>query len=118
MRKHYTEEQRTALVEMVTTGQAPPRAAAAQLGVTESTAYYWLKRARKRPALALVRQVARAGTATRSRPAAPTFARLVHATEAPGAITLRVAGAEIEVRSGFDPALLRDVISALVEGTS
>jgi transposase-like protein len=113
--KHYTEDQRTALVELVTTGQATPRAAAAQLGVTESTAYYWLKRARKRPALALVRQVARAGSATRSRLTAPTFARLTRATEAPSAITLRVAGAEIEVRSGFDPALLRDVISALVE---
>lgn len=101
----------------MTTGQATPRAAAAQLGVAESTAYYWLKRARQRPALALVRQVARAGSATRSRLAAPTFARLVRATEAPSVITLRVAGTEIEVRPGFDPALLRDVISA-VEGTS
>lgn len=69
-----------------------PRAAAAQLGVAESTAYYWLKRARQRPALALVRQVARAGSATRSRLAAPTFARLVRATEASSVITLRVAG--------------------------
>lgn len=118
MRKHYTEDQRIALVELVTTGQATPRAAAAQLGVTESTAYYWIKCARKRPALALVRQVARAGTPTRSRPMAATFARLVRATESPSAITLRVAGTEIEVRPGFDPALLRDVISALVEGAS
>ncbi len=115
MRKHDTDGQRTALVELVTTGQATPRAAAAQLGVTESTAYYWLKCARKRPALAVVRQVAHEGSATRSRPAAPTFARLLRATEAPSRITLRVAGTEIEVRSGFDPALLRDVISALVE---
>ena len=118
MRKHYTEGQRTALVEMVTTGQATPRAAAAQLGVTESTAYYWLKCARKRSALALVRQVARAGAATRSSSAAPTFARLVRATGAPSVLTLRVAGTEIEVRSGFDPALLRDVISALIGGAS
>jgi len=118
MRKHYTEDQRTALVELVTTGQATPCAAAAQLGVTESTAYYWLKRARKRPALAMVRQVARAGAATRSRSAAPTFARLMRVTEAPSAITLRVAGTEIEVRSGFDPVLLRDVITALVEDAS
>lgn len=118
MRKHYTEDQRTALVELVTTGQVTPRAAAAQLGVTESTAYYWIKCARKRPALALVRQVARAGTPTRSRPTAPTFARLVRATAASSAITLRVAGTEIEVRSGFDPALLRDVISALIGDAS
>lgn len=113
MKKHYTECQRAALVELVTTGQATPRAAAAQLEVTESTAYYWLKCARKRPALALVRPVARAGTAIRSRTAAPSFARLVRATGGPSGITLRVAGTEIEVRVGFDPALLRDVISAL-----
>ena len=42
----------------------------------------------------------------------------MRATEAPSVITLRVAGTEIEVRSGFDPALLRDVISALVEDAS
>ena len=118
MRKHYTEEQRSSLVALVTTGRATPRAAAAQLGVSESTAYYWLKRAGRRPALALVGQVAGPGSATRSRSGAPTFARLMRATEAPSAITLRVAGAEIEVRSGFDPALLRDVISALVEDAS
>lgn len=118
MRKHYTEDQRTALVELVTMGRATPRAAAAQLGVAESTAYYWLKRAGRRPALALVHQVARTGSATRSRLAAPTFARLVRTTEAPSVITLRVAGTEIEVRPGFDRALLRDVISALVEGAS
>ncbi|HEX8107633.1 MAG TPA: helix-turn-helix domain-containing protein [Kofleriaceae bacterium] len=116
MRKHYTEAQRTALVELVTTGRTTPREAAAQLGVSESTAYYWLKRARRRPALALVRQVARPGSAARLRTEAPTFARLVRATEAASAITLRVAGTEIEVRPGFDRALLRDVISALVEG--
>jgi hypothetical protein len=33
-------------------------------------------------------------------------------------VTLRVAGAEIEVRSGFDPVLLRDVISALIGDAS
>lgn len=118
MRKHYTEDQRAALVELVTTGRATARAAAAQLGVSESTAYYWLKRARRRPALALVHSVARTGSTTRSRPAVPTFARLVRATEVPSAITLRVAGTEIEVRPGFDPALLRDLISALVEVAS
>jgi transposase-like protein len=116
MRKHYTEEQRSSLVALVTTGRATPRAAAAQLGVSESTTYYWLKRAGRRPAFALVGQVAGPGSATRSR--AHTFARLLRATEAPSGITLRVARAEIEVRSGFDPALLRDVISALVEDAS
>jgi hypothetical protein len=43
---------------------------------------------------------------------------LVRATAASSAITLRVAGTEIEVRSGFDPALLRDVISALIGDAS
>ena len=60
IRKHYTKAQRTALVDLVTTGRATPREAAAQFGVTESTAYYWLKRVeRQRPALALIPQRSR-----------------------------------------------------------
>jgi hypothetical protein len=37
--------------------------------------------------------------------------------ELPSAITLRVAGTEIEVRPGFDRALLHDVIPALAART-
>jgi hypothetical protein len=42
----------------------------------------------------------------------------VRATKAPSVITVRVAGTEIEEQAGFDPALLRDAISALVAGAS
>ena len=32
---------------------------------------------------------------------------------APGGVTIRIAGAAIELQSGFDPALLRAVVAAL-----
>ena len=120
MRKHYTQAQRIELIKLVISGLATPRAAAAQLGVTESTAYYWLKCARQRqPALARLVRSSRPGPAVRAPSSAtPVFARLVRASEAPGAITLRVGGAIVEVRPGFEPALLREVIAALVEAAS
>jgi transposase-like protein len=83
MRKHYTDAQRAELVALVARGEATPRAAAARLGVTESTAYYWLKRGGRRPG-------ALNAATPRSRPtAAPTFARLVPAREASPAIVVR-----------------------------
>jgi transposase-like protein len=120
MRKHYTQAQRAELIELVTSGQATPRMAAAQLGVTESTADYWLKCARQRqPALVPVARSTRPRPSDRARSSAtPVFARLVRASEAPGAITLRVGGAIVEVRPGFEPVLLREVIAALMEAAS
>jgi transposase-like protein len=107
MRKHYTEAQRAELVALVARGEATPSAAAARLGVAESTAYYWLKRGRRRSG-ALV-----AGT-PRPRPtAAPTFGRLVPATEASSAIVVRVGDAVIAVAHPFDADLLRAVVAAL-----
>ena len=47
----------------------------------------------------------------------PAFARVVRAMQAPSAITLHVGGVSIGVRDGFDPALLRAVVAALVEGS-
>jgi hypothetical protein len=50
--------------------------------------------------------------------AAPAFSRLVRSTEAPSSsssITVRAGGVIVEVRPGFDPALLREVVAALVE---
>jgi transposase-like protein len=113
MRKHYTKAQRTELIDLVTSGRATPRVAAARLGVPEPTAYYWLKRARKSLALA---------APARARPmpakARPTFVRLIPAAEMQRSIVLRVGDVVIEVRSGFDHALLRDVVAALVECAS
>ena len=115
MRKHYTEAQRATLVDLVIKGQASARQAAAQLGVAESTAYYWIKRAgRSRSALALV---ARGKQQTLGQPpaATPRFARLIRAAVVSSSVVLRVGDVILEVRPGFDRALLREVIAALVE---
>lgn len=109
MRKHYTEAQRAELVALVARGEASPRAAAARLGVCESTAYYWLKRSDRHPIGLVV-----AKPRPRPRPtAAPTFARLVPATNASRAITVRVGDAVITVQQDFDAELLRAVVAAL-----
>ena len=109
MKKHYTEAQRAELVALVARGEASPRAAAARLGVSESTAYYWLKR-RGRQAVALV--------VAKPRPiATPAFARLVPATKASAAITVWVGDAAIAVAHDFDPELLRAVVAALAGRT-
>jgi hypothetical protein len=50
--------------------------------------------------------------------AAPTevaFARLVPANAHAVALTVRVGAAAVEVRAGFDAALLRAVVAALTE---
>jgi len=45
------------------------------------------------------------------------FARLIPTAEMCPLITLRAGGVAIEVRPGFDHALLREVVTALVEQT-
>jgi transposase-like protein len=115
MRKHYTEAQRATLVDLVTTGRATAREAAAQLGVTESTAYYWIKCAkRSRSALAVISRGA-PRPAIRQPAPAPTFARLIRATEELSLVAVRVGDVIVEVRPGFDRVLLREVIAALAE---
>jgi len=113
VRKCYTKAQRAELIDLVTSGLATPRTAAARLGVAESTAYYWLKRARGPLALAVP------GTRypRSSAKAQPAFARLIPAVEMCSPITLRAGGVVIEIRSGFDHALLREVVTVLVEHT-
>jgi transposase-like protein len=119
MRKHYTESQRAELIALVAHGEATPRAAAARLGVAESTAYYWLKRRGRRPvALAVADARPRPGPVADARPrarpvAAPAFARLVPATQASAALTVRVGDAAIAVAHDFDAELLRAVVAAL-----
>jgi transposase-like protein len=107
MRRRYTREQRTQLVELVTSGKASVVEAATKLGVGESAAYNWMAERRK----------PRDPRSAR-RTAAPTFVRLVpsaYATEA--TIAVRVGDAEIQVRRGFDGDLLRAVVTTLSEGT-
>jgi transposase-like protein len=103
MRRHYTKKQRSGVVDLVNSGRATVSEAAARLGVTPSTAYYWM-RAR------------RAGATPASkvgRPAEPKFVRLVRSSEIDAAISVRVGNAEIQVRREFDADLLRAVVEAL-----
>lgn len=126
MRKQYTEEQRAELVRLVRRDEVPLRRAAARLGVAESTAYYWMKQ----PATARQRTATkpRSATAEHQRGAPPlasrtaakatravAFARLIPASEAEPSLVLCVGAARLEVRAGFDAALLRAVVAALVE---
>jgi transposase-like protein len=111
MRKHYTSRQRSELVDLVTTGRATMSEAAARLGVTPSTAYYWMKR--KRDAEAGFSRTSKA-----RRVAGPTFVRLVSSSEVQAAIAVRVGGAEVQVRRDFDADLLRAVVEALRRGAA
>ena len=96
MRKVYTKEQRSELVELVLAGRATVAEAAARIGASVSTAFAWLRDARKPAAR---------GPAT--------FVQLVRAAEGDGGITVRVGGASVCVRRGFDADVLRAVVSAL-----
>jgi len=112
MRMHYTSKQRAELVDLVTAGGATVSEAAERLGVTRSTAYYWMK---GRGALR-GRQVRRSHVSTALRLAEPTFIRVVPSSEVPAVITVRMGGAEIQVGRDFDANLLRAVVDALRGG--
>jgi transposase-like protein len=104
MRRRYTSEQRSQLLELLAGGDVTVPEAAARLGVTSSSAYNWVAESRKprRPRSA--------------RPeAAPTFVRLMPSAAADSSIVIRVAGTEIHVRRGFDSELLQAVVASLVE---
>ena len=118
MRRQYTQEQRSELVDLVAAGGVTIREAATRLGVGASTASYWVRKAaktatgtagpRRRPSLA-----AKALTAP-----PPTFLQLVHAGDTSSIITIRIGNAAIEVRRGFDAELLRAVAVALSGGAA
>lgn len=114
MGRQYTREQRSELVELVTAGQSTLPEAAARLGVPYSTASYWVRKASRPP---------RAGKTTRMRRLAktgsvpaPTFLQLVRAGDIGATLEVRIGGAEIQVRRGFDGQLLRAVVDALRGG--
>jgi transposase len=66
MRRRYTKEQRTQLVDLVAVGDVTVPEAAARLGVTSSAAYNWVAESRKQRRPNVVGRVA-----------GPTFVRLV-----------------------------------------
>jgi transposase-like protein len=105
MRRRYTSEQRSQLIELVASGNATVFEAATRLGVGQSAAYSWITESRKP-----------LEPSTAGRDAAPTFVRLVSSADAAdAAIAVRVGDAEIQVRRGFDGELLRAVVSSLAE---
>jgi transposase-like protein len=103
MRRKYTSEQRTQLIDLVATGTTVVEAAKS-LGVGESTAYNWAAKSRK------------SREATTAPQKAPTFARLVPSTAVDASIVVRVGGVQVDVRQGFDGELLRAVVATLSEG--
>src|SRR5690349_5076139 len=114
MGRQYTGEQRSELVELVTAGQTTLPEAAARLGVPYSTASYWIRKASKSP---------RPGRATRTPKlaktrsvSAPTFLKLVRTGDLGAMLEVRIGGAEIQVRRGFDGQLLRAVVETLRGG--
>src|SRR5664279_1927723 len=107
MRRRYTSEQRSQLIELVASGNATVVEAATRLGVGQSAAYSWIAESRKP-----------LEPSTAGRGAAPTFVRLVPSADAAAAtIGVRVGGAEIRVSRRFDGELLRAVVAALAEAT-
>lgn len=114
MARQYTGEQRAELVELVTTGQSTLPEAAARLGVPYSTASYWVRKASKplRPGRATrTLKLAKTGSDP-----APTFLQLVRCDDTGTTLEVRIAGADIRVRRGFDGQLLRAVVEALRGG--
>jgi hypothetical protein len=90
VRNHYQEADRAELIAAVRRGE-PVASAARRLGVTTSTAYTWVRRS----------------------PKPPTFIELVTTPVIPPGLTVRIGAAEIDVRPGFDPDLLRATVAAL-----
>ena len=111
MRRQYTNEQRTELVELVLRGGATTSNVAGQMGVGLSTAYNWVKQARER--VARSERSLDVSVSTVQAAPAPKFVRLVRAADSPRSLTVTVAGADICVRRDFDPQLLRAVVEAL-----
>jgi len=93
------------LLELVADGDLTVPEAAARLGVTTSAAYNWTAGRRK----------LRTRSAGRRMPA-QTFVRLVPSAAADPSIVVRVGGAEVHVRRGFDGELLQAVVAILAEG--
>jgi len=97
MGKRYKASERERLVEAVRGSGEPVKVIAKRLGVRESTAYYWMKRAR------------------RAEP--PKFVRVIPIGREPAAsLSIDVGGVVIHVDGGFDGALLREVVAALKGG--
>lgn len=92
----WQSDERSELIRAVKQHGEAVTDAAARLGVSVSTAYRWMREV----AAPLPR---------------PTFVELVRERAAASTLLVRVGAAEIEVRTGFDALLLREVAAALSE---
>ena len=86
--------------------------AAGQLGVTASTAYYWMKQAGA-GATRQTRAARRASSRGNRQLVPATFVQVVRARDLAARITMQVGRAEVQVQRGFDAELLRAVVDAL-----
>jgi transposase len=94
MGKRYRVKERARLVETVRASGEAVKVVAKRLGVKESTAYYWMKRAGKAET--------------------PKFARVIPtAPSSRASMSIDVEGVVIRLDAGFDAALLREVVAAL-----
>lgn len=93
-------QERSELIRAVKKRGEAVRMAAARLGVPVSTAYRWMRGAAVESA-AMMR---------------PTFVEVVAERAERSTILVRVGVAEIEVHTGFDARLLREVAEALGGG--
>jgi hypothetical protein len=100
-----SEEQRTWRdhVEMWRASGKTQAAYAASVGLKTTTLVYWLKRARLE---------SKAETNSSTPPPTVRMAR-VKPSRVSESLAVCVGAARIEVRQGFDPALLRDILNAL-----
>lgn len=100
--------ERDELIRRVTQRGVPVAAVAAELGLPASTAYRWMRK---------LSDTGNAGGRALIRPE-PRFVELLPASALDARLVIEVSAAKIEVRAGFDPALLRSVVEALAGGDS
>ena len=96
MGKRYEAKERDRLIKAIHASGEPVKVVSKQLGVKESTAYYWMKQAR------------------RAEP--PKFARVIPTappSKASVSVSVEVGGVVVRLAAGFDPVLLREVVAAL-----
>ena len=94
MGKRYKAKDQARLVETVRASGESVKVVARRMGVKESTAYYWMKRAGKAET--------------------PKFARVIQTVlPSRASVTIDIGGVSIHLEAGFDAALLREVVAAL-----
>jgi len=109
MRRRYKQELKDELVRAVMNHREPLARAAIRLDVPVSTASRWVRRPQAEAER--TRDGVRAPATRR-----PMFIELMPASARDARLVVRVGVAEVEVRTGFDAALLREVVEALRGG--